>query len=438
MRSLHIACICDPGPSHVMACKAIAHELQSRGHRVTFFQAAELRPKFPPGEGFGFSPLPNHGFSAESYVELVGHQQGVSIRNFLDYAAKSAVMLCEEAPRALQAAGVDGAITDISEPGGATAAEAAGLPFVTISNALPLHSDPDVPPDFLPWRYHDAWWARIRNRIGYAVRDALISPLHRVLNRYRRSWKLRPYRSPDDSFSRIAQITQLVAEFDLPRKHLPPYFHYVGPYRREPETDISFPWERLDGRRFIYASLGNVFGGRADLWRAIIDGCSQLNAQLVISLGGRRAELPQLPAGGIVVQYAPQVRLLNRAAVAITHAGLNSVMEAAAAEVPVLAIPITGDQFGVAARIAHTKMGEVVPASNCDGPRVAAAARSILGTHAFRERASIIRDAIDRTHGAADAAVIIEAGLLTGQPVLRQTFAGRREPRVEASCGEGS
>ena len=88
-----------------MAFKAIAHELQCRGHRVTFFQAAELAPKFPDADGFGFVPLPGHGFSVEAYVELVSRQHGVSIRNFLDYAKKSATMLCEEAPRALRARG---------------------------------------------------------------------------------------------------------------------------------------------------------------------------------------------------------------------------------------------------------------------------------------------------------------------------------------------
>lgn len=418
-----------------MAFKAIARELWSLGHRVTFLQGAELAPNFSEAEGFGFMPLANHGFSVQSYVELVAQQQGTSVRNFLDYAMKSATMLCEEAPRALGAAGVDGVVVDISEPGGATAAEAAGLPFVTVSNALPLHSEARVPPDFLPWHYRDAWWARLRNRIGYAVRDTMISPLHRVLNRYRQEWNLSPYRSPDDSFSRIAQISQLVAEFDLPRKKLPPHFHYVGPYRRGTEKDIAFPWEGLDGRPLIYASLGNVFGGRTDLWKAIVAGCSELNAQLVISLGGRGTKLPLLPAGAIAVDYAPQLALLNRAALAITHAGLNSVMEAAAAEVPVLAIPITGDQFGVGARIVYTGIGEVVPAAKSNGWRIATGARKILGTRAYRERATKIRDAIDRTHGAAGAAAIVEEALVTRRPVLRDTFMASGKPRVEARKG---
>ena len=421
MEAQHIACICDAGPSHVMTFGAIGRELQRRGHRVTVFQAPELREKIA-AEGLEFSPLAGRGFSVQHYVDLVVEQQGISLRNFLDYAAKSARMLCEEAPRAFQSAAVDGVVVDISQPGGATAAEMVGLPFISICNALPLHSEPNVPPDFLPWQYREAWWARVRNRLGYAARDFMIRPLHRVLNSYRRSSGLPSYRFPDDSFSPFAQVTQLVREFDFPRKRLPDCFHYVGPYRREPESDVSFPYDRLSGRPLIYASLGTVFGTRTEIWKAIIEGCSGLEAQLVIALGGRgRAEsLPELPARAIVVEYAPQRELLKRASLAITHGGLNSVMEALAAGVPVLAIPITGDQFGVAARIAYTGVGEIVPAAKCTGSRVGAAVRKILSTPAYRERQAVIGAAIARTQGAVAAAAITEEVVTTRRAMLRE------------------
>jgi zeaxanthin glucosyltransferase len=419
MPQLHIACICDAGPSHIMATGAIGRELIRRGHRVTAFQAAELATKIS-AEGLAFSPLPTRGFSVQHYVDLVVAQQGVSIRNFLDYATKSARMFCEEAPRALQSAAVDGVLVDVSQPGGATAAEILGLPFITLCNALPLHSDPAVPPDFLPWNYRAAAWARLRNRLGYAVRDLMISPLHRVLNRYRRAARLRPYSSPDDSFSPLAQITQLVREFDLPRDRPNARLHYVGPYRRDSERDIPFPYDRLDGRPVVYASLGTVFGSRTAIWNAIVEGCSGIPVQLVIALGGqgRGPSFTTLPTNTIVVDYAPQRELLSRASLAITHAGLNSVMEALAAQVPLIAIPITGDQFGVAARIAYTQTGEIVPATKCSAAAIASAARKILKAPAYREREASIRTAIESTRGALTAAAIVEEVVATRRPLL--------------------
>src|SRR5438132_3867195 len=51
----------------------------------------------------------------------------------------------------------------------------------------------------------------------------------------------------------------------------------------------------------------------------------------------------------------------HRASVCITHAGLNTVLEALAQGVPQFAISVTHDQLGVASRIAAKKTGLVLP-----------------------------------------------------------------------------
>jgi zeaxanthin glucosyltransferase len=425
MRPQHIACICDPGKSHIMNLAAIGRELENRGHRFTVFQVPDLEPVIC-AEHIGFSALPARALRAPPDPDLALEQGDASVRNFLHYAIEKAALFCEEAPRALQSAAIDGVVVDMSEPGGATAAEIAGLPFVTVCNAVPLHSDPNVPPEFLDWRYSTALWATLRNRLAYRVRDFMIRPLHGVLNRYRREHALRPYHSPEDSFSPFAQITQLVPEFDFARRRLPEVFHYAGPYRRASDAQVPFPFEQLDGSPIVYASLGTVLGKRGDIWQAITEGCALLDVQLVISLGGQSGPLllPNPPRNTIVVRYAPQYDLLARAALAITHAGLNSVMEALSAAVPLIAVPITGDQFGVAARIAYTQTGEVISAAKCSAQAISAAVRKILGTPAYRERGSAIRDSIARTHGAVAAAGIIEEVFATRRPVPRAGVAG--------------
>jgi UDP:flavonoid glycosyltransferase YjiC (YdhE family) len=60
-----------------------------------------------------------------------------------------------------------------------------------------------------------------------------------------------------------------------------------------------------------------------------------------------------VPTNAIIVKQARQLELLKRTWICITHAGLNTVLESLAQGVPQLAIPITYDQPGVAARIAH-------------------------------------------------------------------------------------
>lgn len=62
------------------------------------------------------------------------------------------------------------------------------------------------------------------------------------------------------------------------------------------------------------------------------------------------SSLPELPGNPIVVNYAPQLELLKIADLTITHAGVNTTLESLSNGVPLVAIPITNDQPGVAAR----------------------------------------------------------------------------------------
>jgi zeaxanthin glucosyltransferase len=49
---------------------------------------------------------------------------------------------------------------------------------------------------------------------------------------------------------------------------------------------VEFPWGCVDRRSLIYASLGTVVNRNDTLYRIIIDVCSAIDAQLVLSLGG--------------------------------------------------------------------------------------------------------------------------------------------------------
>jgi UDP:flavonoid glycosyltransferase YjiC (YdhE family) len=117
---------------------------------------------------------------------------------------------------------------------------------------------------------------------------------------------------------------------------LPDHFHYTGPWKEAGEgTDGNFPWGRLNGRPVIHASLGTLQNRLAHVFRVIAEACAGLDAQLVLSLGNEKASAPEnLPGIPIVVSYAPQVELLRRAALAITHGGLNTTLESLSEGLP--------------------------------------------------------------------------------------------------------
>jgi zeaxanthin glucosyltransferase len=113
-------------------------------------------------------------------------------------------------------------------------------------------------------------------------------------------------------------------------------------------------------------------------------------------------------SNAIAVGYAPQLELLQRASLTITHAGLNTVLESLNNGVPMVAIPITNDQPGVAARIAWTGTGEVIPLKQVSVPRLQTAIKQVLTDDSYQQNALKLQEAIQRSGGASKAADIIE------------------------------
>ena len=89
--------------------------------------------------------------------------------------------------------------------------------------------------------------------------------------------------------------------------------------------------------------MGTLQNQTHRVFEMIAEACRELPVQLVISLGGSddTDEYAHLPGNPITVGYAPQLELLQKASLCITHAGLNTALESIAHGVPMLAIPIT-------------------------------------------------------------------------------------------------
>ncbi|SRR6266478_639636 len=124
-----------------------------------------------------------------------------------------------------------------------------------------------------------------------------------------------------------------------------------------------------------------------------------------------------LPANSIVVKNAPQIELLKRSALCITHAGLNTALESLTQGVPMVAIPVSIDQPGVAARIAYTKTGAYVPLRELSTLRLSTLIDDVLGNPKYRQNANELREVIVRTNGLEKAADLLEAFNLSPKPV---------------------
>jgi MGT family glycosyltransferase len=406
----HYGIICPPVRGHLNPFLAVARELQGRGHRVTVFQMPDLASSVC-AEQVDFVPIgaSDHpvGSLPQSLAEL-GRLSGFAALRFTVRAvAKTTEMICRDAPQAVHDARVDMLLVDQTEPAGGSVAEHLGIPFVTLCTALPLNREPDVPPPFSPWNYRKSAWARMRNRLGYAVSDWILAPVRAVLANYRRHWKLPVHKCSEDSYSRLAQISQQPRELDFPRKFLPSCFHYVGPLRSPERHKIQFPWERLDGRPLIYSSLGTLQNQKTDLVQCFVEACADLEVQLVIA--GRSPEsLGPLPGNVIAVAYAPQLELLQKASLTLTHGGLNTVLDSLSCGVPMVLVPLTYEQPAIAARVVRIGAGEILPVSRISPEGLRTQIAKITAADSYNVKARGLAASIRAAGGVVRAADIIE------------------------------
>lgn len=420
----HFGLICPATTGHLNTMLPLGKELQKRGHRVTLFGIRDTKSKTLAAElefrAIGESEFPT-GAIAESLTQL-GKLSGLAALQYTVSLLKDqAAVLLRDTPTAVKEAGVEALLVDQVSPEGGSVADFLDIPFITVCSAVVLNREEGVPPYFKTWGYNPAWWARLRNRAGYALLSRTVKPITKVINEYRREWKLPPQSSSNERYSQLAQISQQPAELEFPRKNLPQCFHFTGPYHSPTGREIpDFPYEKLTGQPLIYASMGTVQNRLLGIFKSIAEACNDLDAQLVISLGGSATpeSVQGLPGNPLVVGYAPQLELLKKATLTITHAGMNTTLESLSNGVPMVAIPITNDQPGVAARLAWAGAGEVVPLAQLSVPKLQNAIQKVLTQDSYKKNALRLQEAIHRAGGVSRAIDIVEQVVATGKPVL--------------------
>lgn len=416
----HFGIICPPYSGHLNPLSALGRELQARGHRVTVLQICDLEAKVR-SEGLGFSvigtSLYQPGSLAASFQELTKLSEIAALRYSVDFCRHMTEILCQDAPAAIEAAGIDALIVDQLEPVGQTIAQGLQLPWICISSGQVIHRRADMPPFFTPWIYRSAGWARLRNRMAYEILDRSCQPILRVINHYRQQWHLPTYRQIYAAVDPLVHISQQPPSFEFPCPDLPPNLHYTGPFRNASPQTVDFPFDRLTGQPLIYASLGSVQNTKQEIFHCIAAACQDLAVQLVITHGGgMSAEAVQaLPGAPLVVSYAPQLEVLAHASLTITHGGMNTVLDSLSCGVPIVAIPITFEQPGTGARIRWTQTGEAIGLSQLTVPKLRQAIQQVLGENFYAANARRFQQAIQQSGGVKRAATLIEQALPASQ-----------------------
>jgi macrolide glycosyltransferase len=204
---------------------------------------------------------------------------------------------------------------------------------------------------------------------------------------------------PDSSVVLIPRLLQPHAE-----KVDPERYTFVGPC-----LDTRAHQGEWDADVDVLVSLGSAYTADPGFWRTVAEAFA--GRRVVLAIGRRLdpADLGPLPVGTTAHAWVPQLAVLRRASLFVTHAGMGGCSEGLATATPMIAIPQAVDQFGNAEMLAEAGVGVVVD-------------RDAVTVEALRRAAATLDDEAVRVRCAAAAAELAGAG-----------GAGRAADLVEAS-----
>jgi MGT family glycosyltransferase len=207
---------------------------------------------------------------------------------------------------------------------------------------------------------------------------------------------------------------------------LGPAYRLVGPSTGARPADPAFGRVPLTDP-VLYVSLGTVFQADPDLLRTVATALAPLAGTVVVATGQTDpADLAPLPPHVIARRSVPQLDVLARAALMVTHGGMNSVNEALHAGVPLLVVPQGADQPLVARRVVELGAGLQLRTQDVAVPVVRDLARRLLGDPRFRAAARSLGAAQRAAGGYRRAADELEAYLAATGPGVPAAGPGAR------------
>jgi zeaxanthin glucosyltransferase len=198
---------------------------------------------------------------------------------------------------------------------------------------------------------------------------------------------------------------------------LPPHAFLGSAVRTEARDAEVEDWLAQSDEPIAYVSLGSFLSVRSDVLATVARALRGLDIRVALASGSTPhaavgEAVGEIPASWLVRETLPQVRLLGRSGLAVSHGGNNSVTEALTSSVPLLLLPLSTDQFAGAAAIEQAGIGEVLDPNAATVDEVAAAAGRLLALDGLgRGRLERLGEGLVRTPGATRAHAI-----LTGSP----------------------
>lgn len=178
-------------------------------------------------------------------------------------------------------------------------------------------------------------------------------------------------------------------------------FVFVGPSIAKRHDTESIRLETNRDKKLIFISMGTVFNHQPELYTACFEAFRDSPYTVVLAVG-RQTDLGQFnnaPSNFIVQPYVNQLEILKQADIFITHGGMNSSSEGLYFGVPLLVIPVMGDQPIVAKRIEELGAGLQLNRHELDANALRNTTEQVLLNPSFKENSKRVGKSLREAGG---------------------------------------
>jgi MGT family glycosyltransferase len=443
MRSVLIAPL--PEEGHLFPTFALARSLLARGYHVRYLATLDCEPILRE-QGFELVPLfPDlypRGLAAAQRRMLAEARSLAAVLRALRAIADHSRQVLDRwldgsADRLLAELDPDLVLVYALRPLLALTAYKLGIPALLVSGIVANARQAGVPPITSPLvptgtpanRLHIAFewrWTLAARAIRSLVMRAvgIEEPIAPTLRRLALQAGFPSERIlTDTALAATVRMPELILcpeAFDFPHAPVPEV------YLVEPTIDLErsrppFPWERLDPTKtLIYCALGSQAHrspAARRILQTVVDAVRRREDwQLVMATSEEpeRLGLTAVPEGAILVPSAPQLELLARARVMLTHGGTGSLRECIHFGVPMIALAHMRDHVGNAARVVYHGLGVRRDPRKVTAQQLADDLERVLGDAAMRGRVREMQREFRRLEEARPSLEIVARYLRPG------------------------
>ena len=405
---MHFAFVCLPAAGHVNPTLPVVAELVRRGHRITYATSANYAKAvesagaafFESGEDLA-AQFPRVGNSAADGRAappgagmLAGLASGMMsglLERLLDRAREEFPALLNR----LASDRPDALCYDAMTLAGKMAAIKLALPDIALlpSYATNEHfSMRELMPAGAPADMRAAWQRARRLIDGFAAEQGLSNFTFM------------------DGPPASLNICFIPREFQPSGDTFGPSFHFVGPSLGE-RADAGAWQPASRSAPLAYISLGTTpLNDHPEFFRMCLEAFAGTRWQVAMAIGDRVeiSELGDIPENVEVRTYFPQLDVLRRADVFLSHTGMNSTMEALYFGVPLVAFPLQPEQEANAHRVEGLGLGRRLPRESLSPALIRTVVAEVRGDPAIRRNIDGMKERVRGAGGSTAAADAIE------------------------------